>query len=462
MSSGGDMRGQPQGNLRTPEGASGARARDPIDDCVHCGFCLPHCPTYRLWGEEMDSPRGRIYLMRGLRDGDLPAKPIGDSVAQHFDRCLGCMACVPACPSGVRYDTLIERTRAQLERARPRTLGDRLFRGLLFSLLPYPHRLRLLGVVLWLYARSGLQALVRRSGLLRRLPPRLAQLEALAPDLRLGDLLARLPSHAPAQGEPRARVGMISGCVQRVFFPRVNQATIRVLAAEGCDVHVPDGQGCCGALSMHAGREDEAKSLARALIDEFDRRPVDLIAINAAGCGSHLKSYGTLLAEEPAWAERARAFAGKVRDVNELLAAMPARATRHPLSVRVAYHDACHLANAQGIRAQPRALLRSIPGLELCEIPDGDQCCGSAGTYNLTEPQAADAIGARKADNVVSTGAQVLAAANAGCTLQIQKMLRARGATMPAAHPIEILDAAIRGVPLQCLGGGIGMIPGKT
>jgi glycolate oxidase iron-sulfur subunit len=437
-------------------------ARDPIDDCVHCGFCLPHCPTYRLWGEEMDSPRGRIYLMRGLRDGELPANPIGAGVAQHFDRCLGCMACMPACPSGVRYDVLIERTRAQLERSRPRTLRDRLFRGMLFSVLPYPHRLKLLGVVLWLYARSGLQGLVRRSGLLRRLPPRLAQLDALAPDLRLRDLLAALPAQTPAQGESRARVGMISGCVQRVFFPRVNQATIRVLAAEGCDVQVPDGQGCCGALSMHAGREHEAKSLARALIDAFDRRPVDFIVINAAGCGSHLKSYGALLADEPAWANRARAFAAKVRDVNELLAAMPPRATRHPLSARVAYHDACHLAHAQGIRAQPRALLRSIPGLTLIEIPDGDQCCGSAGTYNLTEPEASDAIGARKVDNVMSTGAQVLAAANAGCTLQIQKLLRARGVALPAAHPIEILDAAIRGVPLQCLGGGIGIIPGKT
>jgi glycolate oxidase iron-sulfur subunit len=462
MSSADDMRGHSAANDRTLPGASGARARDPIDDCVHCGFCLPHCPTYRLWGEEMDSPRGRIYLMRGLRDGDLPTRPIGASVAQHFDRCLGCMACMPACPSGVRYDVLIERTRAQLERSRPRTLRDRLFRGLLFSVLPYPHRLKLLGVGLWLYARSGLQGLVRRSGLLRRLPPRLAQLDALAPDLRLRDLLAALPAQAPAQGEPRARVGMISGCVQRVFFPRVNQATIRVLAAEGCDVQVPDGQGCCGALSMHAGREHEAKSLARALIDAFDRRPVDFIAINAAGCGSHLKSYGALLADEPAWADRARAFAAKVRDVNELLAAMPPRATRHPLPARVAYHDACHLAHAQGIRAQPRALLRSIPGLTLIEIPDGDQCCGSAGTYNLTEPEASDAIGARKVDNVMSTGAQVLAAANAGCTLQIQKLLRARGVALPAAHPIEILDAAIRGVPLQCLGGGIGIIPGKT
>jgi len=438
------------------------RARDPIDDCVHCGFCLPHCPTYRLWGEEMDSPRGRIYLMRGLRDGELPTNPIAASVAQHFDRCLGCMACMPACPSGVRYDTLIERTRSQLESTRPRSLTDRLFRGLMFALLPYPHRLKALAVLLWLYARSGLQRLVRGSGLLRRLPPRMAQLDALAPDLRFRDLFAALPAHVAAQGERRARVGMVSGCVQRVFFPGVNQATVRVLSAEGCDVAVPEGQGCCGALSMHAGREDEAKSLARAFVDEFTRQGVDIIAVNAAGCGSHLKSYGTLLANERVWADKARAIAGKVRDVNELLAAMPPRAPRHPVPVRVAYHDACHLAHAQGIRAQPRALLRGIPGLTLVEIPDGDQCCGSAGTYNLTEPQAANAIGERKVDNVLSTRAQLLAAANAGCTLQIQKLLRARGATLPAAHPIEILDAAIRGVPLQCLSGGTGIIPGKT
>jgi glycolate oxidase iron-sulfur subunit len=435
--------------------------RDPIDDCVHCGFCLPHCPTYRLWGEEMDSPRGRIYLMRGIRDGEIPNNPISPTVAQHFDRCLGCMACMPACPSGVRYDTLIERTRAQLESTRPRGWLDRLFRGVLFALLPYPHRLKVLAVLLWLYARSGLQRVVRSSGLLRRLPPRLAQLDALAPELRFGDLFATLPADSPARGERRARVALLSGCVQRVFFPGVNQATIRVLAAEGCDVRVPEGQGCCGALSMHAGREHEAKTLARALVDDFERHPVDFIAVNAAGCGSHLKSYGTLLADDPAWASRARAFALKVRDVNELLAAMPPRAQRHPVHARVAYHDACHLAHAQGIRAQPRTLLRGIPGLELVEIPDGDQCCGSAGTYNLTEPEASAAIGERKVTNVLSTDAQVLATANAGCTLQIQKLLRARGATLPAAHPIEILDAAIRGVPLQCLG-GIGMTPGKT
>jgi glycolate oxidase iron-sulfur subunit len=409
----------------------------------------------------MDSPRGRIYLMRGLRDGDLPAQPMSAPVAQHFDRCLGCMACMPACPSGVRYDILIERTRGELERTRRRGFWDRLFRGLLFALLPHPARLKASALPLWLYTRSGLRRLVRGTGLLRRLSARLAQLDALMPDVRLRDLLQPLPARTPAQGAARARVGLVAGCVQRVFFANVNQATIRVLAAEGCDVEVPDGQGCCGALSMHAGREDEAKAFARALILDFEQRPLDTIVVNAAGCGSHLKSYATLLGDEPFWAARAQRFASKVRDVSELLAALPPLAARHPVRARVAYHDACHLAHAQGIRAEPRALLRGIPGLQLVEIADGEQCCGSAGTYNLTEPQAADAIGERKVGHILETHAQLLAVGNAGCALQIQKLLRARGVTLPAAHPVEILDASIRGDALH-LAGGIGIEPEKT
>jgi glycolate oxidase iron-sulfur subunit len=437
--------------------------RDPADDCVHCGFCLPHCPTYRLWGEEMDSPRGRIDLMRGLRDGALPLTP---TVARHFDQCLGCMACMPACPSGVRYDKLIERTRATVESARergalPRGLGDRLHRALVFALLPHPARLRAALVLLWLYARSGLQTLARRSGFLRRLPARLAQLDALLPDVRWHHLVATLPAHAAAQGRERARVGLVAGCAQRVFFPGINEATLRVLSAEGCDVRVPADQGCCGALSLHAGREPEAKVLARALIERFEREPVDLIAVNAAGCGSHLKGYGELFAGEPAWAARARVFAAKVRDVNELLAALPAVAERKPLHARVAYHDACHLAHAQGIRAQPRALLQSIPGLELVEIPGGEACCGSAGTYNLTEPETADELGRRKVSQILTTGADILAVANSGCALQIGKLLRARGQTLAAAHPVEILDASLRGAGLH-FPGREGIAPGKT
>jgi glycolate oxidase iron-sulfur subunit len=437
--------------------------RDPIDDCVHCGFCLPHCPTYRSWGEEMDSPRGRIHLMRGLRDRELQLTP---EVAKHFDRCLGCMACMPACPSGVRYDLLIERTRAEMETGLPRGPRDRLFRAMVFALFPYPARLRALLALLWLYARSGLQRLVRRSGLLGRLSPRLAQLDALMPEVSWRLLAARpLPAEVPARGPApaRARVGLLAGCVQRVFFPGVNQATLRVLSAEGCEVRVPTGQGCCGALSLHSGRAAEAKTFARALIESFEREPVEAVVVNAAGCGSCLKGYGALFADEPAWAERAARFAAKVRDVSELLVKLPPRAERKPLRARVAYHDPCHLAHAQGVRAEPRALLQGIPGLELCEIPDGDQCCGSAGTYNLMEPEAADEIGARKVANLLSVRAELLASANPGCALQIQKLLRARGLSLPAAHPIEILDMSLRGENLAAgyPPGPRGMMPGK-
>ena len=436
---------------------------DPIDDCVHCGFCLPHCPTYRSWGQEMDSPRGRIHLMRGLRDGELRLTPI---VARHFDRCLGCMACVPACPSGVRYDTLIERTRVEVERRIRRPAGDRLHRALLFALLPHPRRLKAVALLLWLYVRSGLQRLVRGSGVLGRLPARLAQLEALMPDVDLRALGSSLPAHTPARapGSVRARVGLVAGCVQRVFFPRVNEATIRVLSAEGCDVHVPRGQGCCGALSLHAGRAHEAKAFARSLIDRFERERVDVVVATAAGCGAHLKGYGTLFAGEPSsapWAARAATFAAKVRDVSELLADLGPVAARQPIVARAAYHDACHLAHAQGVRRQPRELLRGIPGLELLEIPEPEQCCGSAGTYNLTEPEAADEIGERKVTNLLATRPEILVAANPGCLLQIRKLLRGRGIDLPAAHPIELVDASIRGLGAYPPGRG-GMRPGNT
>jgi glycolate oxidase iron-sulfur subunit len=316
---------------------------------------------------------------------------------------------------------------------------------LIFALMPYPERLRALAVPLILYARSGLQALVRRAGWLRRLPPRLAQLDALLPPLTFADLRRDAPPFTAAKdGCARASVGLVAGCVQRAFFPNVNAATVRVLSAEGCDVRVPPDQGCCGALSLHSGRLDEAKRFARALIARFEHEPVDTIVINAAGCGSTLKEYGELLAGEPAFAERARAFAAKVRDVNEFLAALEPQAPRGRIERRVAYHDACHLAHAQGVREAPRTLLRSIPGLELLEIPQGEMCCGSAGTYNLFEPASAHEIGERKADNVASVAPDLLASANPGCTLQITSILRERGAALAAAHPIELLDSAIR------------------
>jgi glycolate oxidase iron-sulfur subunit len=244
-------------------------------------------------------------------------------------------------------------------------------------------------------------------------------------------------------------VGVVAGCVQRVFFPGVNDATLRVLAAEGCEVLVPPGQGCCGALSMHSGRDEESLRYARALIARFEATPVDAIVINSAGCGSHLKDYGRLLRNDPAWAERARAFSAKVKDVHEFLVALgPARAARHPIAARVTYHDACHLAHGQRIRSQPRALLKSIPSLELVEVGDGEQCCGSAGTYNLFQPESADEVGERKVAAVLRTRPQLLASANPGCTLHLQRLLKARGLSLRAAHPVEILDASIRGVGL--------------
>jgi glycolate oxidase iron-sulfur subunit len=411
---------------------------DLLSDCVHCGFCLPACPTYTSWGDEMDSPRGRIDLMKGLHDGVIQ---MDDTVVAHFDSCLGCMGCMTACPSGVRYDLLIESTRAQIGTTYRRPAADTLFRKLIFGLFPYPDRLRLAALPLRFYVRTGLQALIRRSGLLRLLPDRLAQLDALAPPIATE---ASLAGFYPAQtAAPRLRVAMIAGCVQRVFFPNVNEATIRVLTAEGCDVVVPKLQGCCGALSLHSGRIDEAKGFAALLISAFEGEQVDAIIINAAGCGSALKEYGHLFADDEAMSERANAFVAKVRDINEFLAQLTPIAPRYPLKGRVAYHDACHLAHAQGIRSQPRELLSSIPGLTLCEIPNGDQCCGSAGTYNLFESESATEIGERKVNNVLSTHPDILASANPGCTLQIQSLLRKRNITLHAAHPIEILDASI-------------------
>ena len=421
-----------------PEPHSG---RSLIDDCVHCGFCLPHCPTYVSWGEEMDSPRGRIVLMKGLAEGTLD---YSDTVVGHFDRCLGCMACVTACPSGVKYDVLIEDTRAKIEEHHRRGIGDRWHRRMIFTLFPYAGRLKALLAILFLYSRSGLQWIVRKTGVLKILPRRLSQLDELMPPVTLHHLTASLPAITPAAGTKRARVGLLAGCVQRVFFPGVNESTLRVLSAEGCEVVVPQGQGCCGALSMHAGRDEEAMRFGRALIEAFEKQNVDTIIVNAAGCGSHMKDLKRILANDPAWAERAERFSTNVRDVSEFLAALPPVATRHPLNTRVAYHDACHLAHAQKIRAAPRQLLRGIPELELVEIPDGEQCCGSAGIYNLIQPDSADEIGARKVANVLSTKAGLLASANPGCTLQIQKILRERGLKLRAAHPIEILDASIR------------------
>jgi len=420
-----------------------------VGDCVHCGFCLPTCPTYVLWGEEMDSPRGRIYLMKEGLEGE----PMSDSMVSHWDACLGCMACVTSCPSGVQYDTLIEQTRAQVERRHERPSKQRALRGLIFALFPHPRRLRLLRGPLRAMQATGLDRAMRRTGLLERMAPQLAAMQSLAP--RLGKP-ERLPTYIRARGERRAVVGLLTGCVQGAFFPGVNAATARVLQAEGCDVVVPKSQGCCGALSVHNGREAEAQSFARRLVDSFEQSGVEYVVVNAAGCGSTMKGYADLLADDAAYAERAKAFAAKVRDVSEILDELGPVAPRHPLEMTVAYHDACHLAHAQGVRAQPRRLLAAIPGLELKEIAEAELCCGSAGIYNILNPGPARELGDRKAANVVATGAQVLVTANPGCLMQVTAAIErwassGGGHPMGMAHTVEVLDASIRGAPVSSL-----------
>jgi glycolate oxidase iron-sulfur subunit len=392
----------------------------------------------------MDSPRGRIHLVeQAASSGRLPESTVG-----HLDACLGCMACVTACPSGVKYDQIIERARAEVESTFERPRSQRLLREAIFALFPYPARLRAMRGPLAAYQRSGLQRLMRRSGLLERLPETLQTMEGVAPTIRRR---TRLPERIPAQGERRAVVGMLTGCVQREFFPDVNVATARVLAAEGCEVVVPRTQGCCGALSVHSGRKEEAQGFARRLLDSFADAGVEHVVVNSAGCGSSMKEYGELLEDDARYAARAEDFAGRVRDITELLVELGPVAPRHPLPMTVAYHDACHLAHAQGVRTPPRELLGAVPDLELKEITEGGMCCGSAGVYNLLNPGPARQLGDRKAAHVAATDADLLVTANPGCLLQISSALARVGTSMATAHTVEVLDASIAGRPAASL-----------
>ncbi len=416
-----------------------------IDSCVHCGFCLATCPSYRIIGKEMDSPRGRIYLMDAINKGE--AK-IDTATSQHFDSCLGCLACVTTCPSGVQYDKLIAATRPQIERNQPRGLPDRLIRALIFNLFPYPNRLRHLLPSLWLYQKLGLQKLIRNTGILKKLTPRLAAMEAILPKITDSAWRNDLPDIIPAQGEKRYRVGMILGCVQRLFFSPVNEATARVLTANGCEVVIPASQGCCAALPAHQGQEAQAQALARQMIDSFVNEDLDAIIINAAGCGHTLKEYGHILADDPEYKEKAEKFASKVKDVQEFLAAIELTTELHPLKsgkLNLVYQDACHLLHGQKISLQPRELLRQIPGVTLQEPVDASLCCGSAGIYNMLQPETADELGRQKADNLINTGASVIASPNPGCSMQIQKHLELKGSEVKLLHPIELLDYSIQG-----------------
>jgi glycolate oxidase iron-sulfur subunit len=346
----------------------------------------------------------------------------------------------------VQYGKLIEPVRAQIERKLPRTLSESLFRRLLFATFPHPGRLRLLALSLSAYQKSGMRSLVRATGAQKLLSKRLGAMEALLPEVP-SHLFRRLPSTIQPASARRRRVGLLSGCVQQVFFSHVNAASARVLAAEGCEVIIPREQPCCGALMLHSGMETDAAALARRMIAVFEAAEVDTIVINSAGCGSTMKEYGYLLRDDPAWAGRAAAFAAKCKDISEILCELEPQAPRHPIKLRVAYHDACHLQHAQGIRHQPRRLLAGIPELQVAEIPEASLCCGSAGVYNLVQPEAANQLGMRKVENLLLTDAQAVLSANPGCLLQLMNGLRRRGLkTMPAFHMVELLDASIRGV----------------
>ena len=408
--------------------------------CVHCGLCLPSCPTYAELGQEPDSPRGRIYLIKALADGRIE---LSDSAAEHLSLCLGCRACESACPSGVQYGHLIEAARAELEVRRPGSVLRRWIRRAAFEgLLPHPALLRAVAGLLRFYQRSGFQRLVRASGVLRLLPATLAASEALLPPLPPAGRRGSLPEVTPARGTRRSVVGLLHGCVQDAVFRPHNEATIRCLARQGAEVRVPRAQRCCGALHAHAGDPETARTLARDTIAAFEAAAVEAVVVNAAGCGAHMKAYGHLLRGDPAWAARAAAFARKVVDVTEFLTRAPLVGPIGPLPLRATYHDPCHLAHGQKVRGEPRALLRAVPGLELVELGEAEMCCGSAGIYNLTEPVMARRLLERKMTHVEATGAATVVTANPGCILQLAAGLRARGRDAEVLHIVEVLDRA--------------------
>jgi glycolate oxidase iron-sulfur subunit len=428
---------------------TGASAFDRIDppdtelylDCVHCGFCLPTCPTYLVLGNEMDSPRGRIWLIRSAAEGKVG---ITDSFAKHMNLCLLCRACETACPSGVKFGFLMEAARGQVQRHYRYPPDDRRFRDLILHTFTDLRRLRAMTGLLRFYQSCGLQKLVRASGILRALG-RLGRMENLLPAIPDQRLRTELPEIVPAKGERRGRAGLLTGCVQRFFFAQVNSATARVLSENGYEVVMPRDQGCCGSLLVHEGERERAKELAKKTIDTFERAGVDVVVVNAAGCGSVMKEYWELLHSDPAYAEKATAFSRKVRDVSQLLAQVPLNGRLQPLSLTVTYHDACHLAHGQKVRQEPRTILKAIPELQLVELKESDFCCGSAGIYNLLYPEVAQEFLDRKIERIKETGAEVVVSGNPGCSLQIEKGLKERGLDIRVLHPVELLDRAYRG-----------------
>jgi glycolate oxidase iron-sulfur subunit len=440
------------------------------DPCIHCGFCLPTCASYRVLATEMDSPRGRIHALKAIAAGELR---LDATVARHFDSCLGCFACVTACPSGVRYDELIEATRPKLNAAELRSPAQRAFRRLLFSLLPYPARLRALLQPLRAYAGTPLQGLARRSRLTRLFGPQIEAMERLLPPLAPASFRTDWPVLVPAEGARRYRVGLVLGCVQRLFDPEVNEAALRVLSANGIEVVIPPEQGCCGAVTHHQGELAQTRELAAALVDTFARtlgpgrpagpEPLDAVLVAASGCGHTLKAYDRLLAEGDPEARPGSipGLPAPVLDIQEFLDRVGLSPDflarlgplRHPDGavataenpLRLAYHDACHMLHGQGIREAPRALLRRIPHVRVLEATEAGVCCGSAGIYNLVQPAEAAALGEIKAGDLAGTGAELTVSANIGCTLQIRRHMDDLAGGIPVRHPVQLLEESALG-----------------
>ena len=411
-----------------------------IQDCVHCGFCLSSCPTYLETGNELDSPRGRIHLIKAAAEGRIP---MGTSLVKHLDLCLGCLACETSCPSGVKYRSLIEMSRGQIERRFKRGLGEKILRAFIFKIFPYPQRLKLLLPFVYL---------VKILGFKRIFPPALLNRVSLS----ISSMFHMLPEVSSAFGEPlsafypaleerKRKVALLSGCVQGVFFPEINRATIEVLRASGCEVLVPQNQGCCGALSVHSGRLEEGRMFARKLVDLFTALDVDAVVVNSAGCGSTMKEYVEILRGDSVYSEAAARLSAKTVDVMEFLSDVGVGGTLQPLDIKVTYQDACHVVHGQGIRSAPRELLRSVPGLKFTEMPKSDHCCGSAGIYNIVQPEMSSKLLSRKIREVEKTGADYLAVGNPGCTIQIRKGLANSDSKTKVVHPVEILNWSLRG-----------------
>ncbi len=421
---------------------SDAPRREDLDKCVHCGLCLNACPTYRELGVEMDSPRGRIYQMVQVANG----APITDGYQEHIDLCLACRGCETACPSGVKYGRLIEAARADIEARTTRPLLARIARKAIFDyLLPSRALLRFAGAGLWMYQRSGMQRLVRGSGILKRLG-KLGDIESLAPSVETPSFFRYMGRVFPALGERKYRVVLLSGCIANICFARLNEATVRVLQANGCEVTIHGGQTCCGALHVHAGLRERARILARKNVDALAEAGYDAILTNAGGCGSTLKEYDELLEHDPAYAVRARQFVGLMKDVNEFLAAIGLNPRMGEVREVVTYQDSCHLAHGQRVRSAPRELLRQVPGLTLKEMPMSDLCCGSAGIYNVVHTEMALALLEKKMASANSTGAARIVTANPGCMLQLRAGVERHGHGQRVSHVVEVLDEAYRAV----------------